>query len=137
MMRTQQMGLSSAHPTNNVRCNGLLFLLGHSTSSCGHFFRIESCSNSKHSVAVQRDLGDGLDNIPVFDDLAVINSEDVDDGVTVFAEEASVVAVKKNEVSFGENALNFAVCVWVISGNPFDIVAEAVEAVGGKRLCCV
>src|SRR4029453_12346589 len=35
---------------------------------------------SEHAVVVGGLLGDGLDHVPVFDDLAVLQLEDVDDG---------------------------------------------------------
>ena len=69
----------------------------------------------------------------MFYDFAIFNSEDVDDGVAVLAKEARVVAVKKNVVSLCKYTFNFAACIRIICGDPFDVVSKTVEAVCCKR----
>src|ERR1700734_3089611 len=69
----------------------------------------------------------------MFDDLAILHPENVDDGVPVLSKEARVMAVKKDIVSVGKNTFDFAARVGIVFGNPFDVVSKAVKAVCGKR----
>ena len=66
-------------------------------------------------------------------DFALLNSENIDDGIAVLAKEARVVAVKKNVVCLCKYTSNFAACVRIICGDPLDVVSKTVEAVGCKR----
>src|SRR5437667_345119 len=63
---------------------------------------------SEHTVRVGSFFGDGLDDVPVLDDLAVLELEDVDDGVTARARLPDGMDMDDDVVALGEHALDFA-----------------------------
>src|SRR4030088_2705445 len=67
-----------------------------------------SSAMSKHPVVVRRLLRDRLHDVPMLDDLAVLQPEDVDDGHAAVAGLAHAVHMQDHVVALGEGALDFA-----------------------------
>jgi hypothetical protein len=67
---------------------------------------------SKHRIGVERAVWDGLNDIPVLDDLVVLKPEDVDDGVAVLSKEARPMAMKQDEIAVREHAFDFSSCLF-------------------------
>jgi len=64
-------------------------------------------TRSEHSVGVGGLLRDGLHDVPVLDDLAVLEPEDVDDGTAARAGLADGVDVQDHVVAVGEHPRYF------------------------------
>ena len=62
----------------------------------------------EHPVVVRRLLRDRLHDVPVLDDLAVLQPEDVDDGHAALAGLAHAMDVQDHVVALGEGALDLA-----------------------------
>src|SRR5882762_1482614 len=89
-----------------------------------------SSAMSKHSVVVRRLLGDRLHDVPMLDDLAVLQPEDVDDGHAAFAGLAHAMHVQDHVVALGEGALDLALGARELLLAQSDEALQALDAVG-------
>jgi hypothetical protein len=138
---TQQIAVAAAESAYETLRNDILFLLCHSgPPGNAALASVDEIGflKSEHGVFVPRRLWYGLNDIPMRDDFAVLEPENVDDGVAVLSKKARVVAVKQDVVSVRKNAFDFTARVGIIFGNPFDVVSKSIEPVCGKRrMLCV
>lgn len=67
----------------------------------GLFFR----NGSKHAVFISGVLGNGLNNVPVLNDLTVLYAEDVNKGFAPVARITSGIVVHHHEIAFGDHTL--------------------------------
>jgi hypothetical protein len=88
----------------------------------------------EYSVAVGGLLGNLLDDVPVFDDLAVLEPEDVDDGAATRVFLAHAVDVEDHVVAVGEGALDLAARVREFLAQEADEGLEAFDAVRRRRV---
>src|SRR6516225_366526 len=63
---------------------------------------------SEHGVAVCGRVGDRLHHVPMLDDLAVLQPEDVDDGHSALARRADGMHVQDHEIGIGKRPLDLA-----------------------------
>ena len=76
-------------------------------------------------------LGDRLDHVPVLDHLAVLELEDVDDGVAAGPRLAHGVDVHDHVIAVGEDAFDLAPIVGELVLEEGDEALEALGPVGG------
>src|SRR6516162_4134481 len=97
----------------------------HSTCRCKWKRALE------HRVVVGRFFRDWLDDIPMFDDLAVFQLVNIHDGITARARRLHAVDMVDDVVAVGEDADDVAVCVRKLVAQGRDISLEPVWPVGG------
>src|SRR5215469_3923944 len=90
-----------------------------------------SSTTSEHAVRVRGLLGNVLPHVPVLDDLAVLELEDVHDGGAPRPGLADGVDVQDHEVSVGERALDLAVRRGKLLPQELQERLEPFGAVGG------
>src|SRR5215218_4727139 len=97
--------------------------------------RITSYQGSEHRVVVRRRLGDGLDHVPVLDDLApAVQAEDVGHRRAAVLRRGRDVAVGDDEVALADHALDVDVQLRELRREALDEVDEGLEAVGRLRV---
>src|SRR5215831_15164616 len=99
-----------------------------------HNSSVADLSPSEHAVVVRHLFRDVLRDVPMFDDLAVLEPEDVHDGAAARARLARVVHVQDHVVAVREHALDVAVVVRKFFAQEADEGLEARGAVGGARI---
>src|SRR5262249_24097277 len=88
----------------------------------------------EHAVAVGGFLRDRLDYVPMLDHLAVLELENVDDGVAARARLAHGMDMDDNVIAVGEDALDLAAVVRELVLQEGDEALEAFAAVGRQRI---
>ena len=66
---------------------------------------------SKHAVPVRRLCRNVLDDIPMLDDFAVLDAEDVHDRAAGCVVAARRMHVQRHEIAFGDHALDLAALI--------------------------
>src|SRR6185369_15654890 len=84
--------------------------------------------SSEHGVVVGGLLGDRLDYVPVLNDLAALEPEDVDDGDTAFTRLADGMDVQDHHVAVRQCALDLALGIGELLAPEFDELPEALDA---------
>src|SRR6218665_1254520 len=84
---------------------------------------------SEHRIGVGRGLWNRLDGIPVLDDLAVFQPEDVDDGVSAGAWLPHRMDMQDHEVAIDQRPLDLAVRLRIFLTQETDELAETIRAV--------
>src|SRR3954452_6954490 len=87
-------------------------------------------SELEHRIVVPRIFRDRLHDVPVFDHLAVLQLEDVDDRVASAAGLANRVNVQDDVVAIHEPALVLAVRVREFFAQKADELSESVRTIG-------
>lgn len=80
-------------------------------------------------------VGDELFHVPVFDDPAALQAEDVDDRIAVVAPMETLEDMQEDEVAIGEGLANSTVRSRVDRAKEADEFAEALPAVVDVGLC--
>src|ERR1700730_4003219 len=88
----------------------------------------------EHAVVVGGFLRDRLDHVPMLDHLAVLELENVDDGVAARARLAHGMEMDDDVIAVGEDALDLAAVVRELVLQEGDEALEAFPAVGGQRI---
>src|ERR1700691_1042461 len=108
----------------------ILEILGTSETSGQTYILLQVARpNSKHCVVVRRGLRDGLDYVPVLDDLTVFKPKDVYHSFATLPRRTHPVAVHDDEISVGKNALQVHMGARIIIANPKDEFAHPIESV--------
>ena len=89
---------------------------------------------SEHRVVVRRLIGDGLYYVPVLNDLAVLDSEDVHHGTSPILWGVLEIAVRYHQVVLGDHPLNVDVNLGVLAPDPFHEPDERFGSIGGLRV---
>src|SRR5882757_6242568 len=80
---------------------------------------IEVLRSLEHRVAVSRGLRDRLDHVPVLEDLAAFQAEDVHHRLSAgIIGQAVPMNVKDNVVAVGKDTLDLVVGIWTIRRDP-------------------
>src|SRR5687768_3347760 len=90
--------------------------------------------SSEHAVLVRRLRRDVLDDVPMLDDLAVLDAENVDDRAAGRAVPARRVHVQHDEITFGEDALDLAALIRKAHLEKIDERSQTLGAVGGRQI---
>src|SRR5215204_585007 len=96
--------------------------------------RTLAVGGSKHRVVVRRLVRNGLYDVPVLDNLAVLDSEDVHHGSTAILRGVFEIAVRYHQVVLGDHPFNVDVSLGELPAHPLDEPDERFGSVGGLRI---
>src|SRR5579883_1206317 len=85
--------------------------------------------SSKHRVVVFRRLWNFLNDIPVLNNFAVFNPENIDHGLAARAGDRDVVTVNHNQITLGDNPLEVHAYLRVRACQPLHKTNERLRAV--------
>src|SRR5271154_3119855 len=90
--------------------------------------------HSEHGVVVLRLCRDLLDYVPMLDQLAVLQTEKVRDSLAPLTGRATHVGVGDDEVSVGEDVLDFELQLRILAAKPVHEPDEGLSTVRNERI---